>query len=151
MSKKPFAIVAAGLAGGLADILTAFAIYRPASPERILQAVASGLVGPAARDMGLTGAAIGLACHFAISIIFAGLYVVGAGYAPVLLRKPVLGGLTFGVFVYGVMNAIVVPLSLAPDRSTPPDHITLLGLMAHFFFGIALAVTAARVLRTPRV
>ncbi len=78
-----------------------------------------------------------------------GLFVVGAGYAPVLLQKPVLSGLTFGVFVYGVMNAIVVPLSLAPDRTTPPDHLTLLGLLAHAFFGIALALTAARLLRTP--
>ena len=151
MSKKPLAIVAAGLAGGAADILTAFVIYRPASPDQILRAVASGLVGPAARDMGMTGAAIGLACHFAISIIFAALYVIGAGYAPVLLRKPVLSGITFGVFVYGVMNAIVVPLSLAADRTTPPDQMTLLGLMAHFFFGIALAVTAARLLRTPKL
>ena len=151
MSKKPLAIVAAGLAGGAADILTAFVIYRPASPERILQAVASGLLGPASFDQGMTSAAIGLICHFVISIIFAGLYVVGAGYAPVLLRKPILGGLTFGVFVYGVMNAIVVPLSMAADRTTPPDQMTALGLMAHAFFGIALAVTVARILRTPKV
>ena len=151
MSKKPLAMVAAGLAGGAADILTAFVIYRPASPERILQAVASGLLGPASFDQGMTSAAIGLICHFVISIIFAGLYVVGAGYAPVLLRKPILGGLTFGVFVYGVMNAIVVPLSMAADRTTPPDQMTALGLMAHAFFGIALAVTVARILRTPKV
>jgi hypothetical protein len=44
-----------------------------------------------------------------------------------------------------------VPLSLAPDRTTPPDHITLLGLLAHALFGIALAVTAARLLRTPKI
>ena len=151
MSKKPFAIIAAGLAGGAADILTAFVIYRPASPDRILQAVASGLLGPASFDGGWTSAAIGAVCHFVIAIIFAGLYVVGAGHASVLLRKPVLGGLTFGVFVYGVMNAIVVPLSRAADRMTPPDHMTALGLLAHAFFGIALAVTAARILRTPKV
>ncbi len=151
MSKKPFAIVAAGLAGGLADILTAFVIYRPATPDRILQAVASGLLGPAAFDQGMTSAAIGAVCHFAIAIIFAGLYVVGAGYAPVLLRKPVLSGLTFGVFVYGVMNAIVVPWSLAPERPVPPDPMIALGLLAHIFFGIALAVTAARILRMPKI
>jgi len=151
MSKKPLAILVAGLAGGLADILTAFVIYRPATPEQILQAVASGLLGPASFAQGWTSAGIGIVCHFAISILFASLYVVGAGHAPVLLRKPVLGGLTFGVFVYGVMNAIVVPLSLAPERPTPPDHMIALGLMAHAFFGIALAVMAARVLRTPKI
>jgi len=151
MSKKPLAIVAAGLAGGAADILTAFVIYRPATPDRILQAVGSGLLGPASFNQGWTSAAIGLVCHFVIAIIFAGLYVVGSSYAPVLLRKPVLSGVTFGVFVYGVMNSIVVPWSLAPERPVPPDHVIALGLMAHFFFGIAQALTAARILRTPKV
>ena len=151
MSNKPLAIVAAGLAGGAADILTAFVIYRPAAPDVILQAVAAGLLGPASFDQGMTSVAIGAVCHFAISIIFAGLYVIGAGHAPVLLRKPVLSGLTFGVFVYGVMNAIVVPLSLAPERPMPPDHMIGLGLVAHAFFGIALAVMAARILRTPKI
>jgi hypothetical protein len=150
MSNKPLAIFAAGLAGGAADILTAFVIYRPASPEQVLQAVASGLMGAAAFTQGWASAGVGAVCHFAISILFASLYVAAAGYSPVLLRKPVLSGLTFGVFVYGVMNAIVVPLSLAPDRPPPPDHMIALGLMAHAFFGIALAVMAARVLRTPK-
>ena len=149
MFKKPLAIVAAGLAGGTADILTAFVIYRPASPERILQAVAAGLLGPGSFDRGWTSAGIGLICHFAIATIFAGLYVVGASHAPVLLRKPVLGGLTFGVFVYGVMNAVVVPLSMAPERATPPDAMIALGLLAHAFFGIALALVAARLLCRP--
>ncbi|WP_428150338.1 hypothetical protein [Brevundimonas sp.] len=151
MPNKPLAIVAAGLAGGAADILTAFVIYRPATPDRILQAVAAGLLGPASFDQGMTSVAIGAVSHFVISILFAGLYVVGAGYAPVLLRKPVISGLTFGVFVYGVMNAIVVPLSLAPERPVPPDPMIGLGLMAHAFFGIALAVAAARILRTPKI
>ena len=40
MSSKPIAILLAGLAGGAADILTAFVIYRPATPVVILQSVA---------------------------------------------------------------------------------------------------------------
>ncbi|GAA0644929.1 hypothetical protein [Brevundimonas lenta] len=144
------AAVLAGLAGGAADILTAFVIYRPASPVQILQAVASGLLGPASFRGGMTSAAIGGVAHFAISIIFGAMFVIAAGQAPVLLRRPVLSGLSFGVFVYGVMNAIVVPLSMAPDRPVPPAHMIGLGLMAHAFFGIALALTAARLLRPLR-
>ncbi|MDP3802929.1 hypothetical protein [Brevundimonas sp.] len=141
------ATVLAGLAGGAADILTAFVIYRPATPVVILQAVASGLLGPESFSGGVGAAAVGLAAHFVIAIIFAGIFVAAALQAPVAFRRPVLAGLLFGVAVYGVMNAIVVPLSLSPARPTPPDHMIGLGLLAHAFFGVALSLVAARMLR----
>jgi len=141
------AAVLAGLAGGAADILTAFVIYRPASPVVILQSVASGLLGEASFDGGAGSAALGLAAHFAIAILFAAIFVAAAVQAPVALRRPVLSGLLFGITVYGVMNAIVVPLSQAASRPAPPDHMIALGLLAHAFFGLALSLTAARLLR----
>lgn len=142
------AAVLAGIAGGAADILTAFVIYRPAPPMRILQAVGSGLLGAASFKGGVGSAAVGLIAHFVIAILFAAIFIAAALQAPVALRKPVLAGLLFGVTVYGVMNAIVVPLSLSPPRPVPsaPDMIAL-GLMAHAFFGVALALVAARMLR----
>lgn len=150
MSRWPPALIAvyAGLAAGLADILAAFVIYQPATPMQILRAVGSGIVGPGIREMETTGAVIGAACHFAISIILAALYLAGARFAPVLLERPTLSGVVYGTFVFGVMNAIVVPLSLAAERSTPPDHITLLGWAANVLFGVVLAWVAARMSRT---
>lgn len=149
MSKSSPALIAvfSGLAAGLADILAAFVIYRPGTPMQILHAVGSGLVGPEIREMGVTGAVIGAACHFAISIILAALYLAGARFAPVLLQRPVLSGVVYGTFVFGVMNAIVVPLSQAAERSTPPDHITLMGWAANVLFGVVLAWVAARMSR----
>lgn len=155
MTKTPGALIRAtilaGLAGGAADILAAFLIYRPASPMQILQSVASGLLGADAFGGGWTTAAVGLAAHFVLSVLFAAIFVAAALQAPVALRRPVLSGLLFGVTVYGVMNAIVVPLSLSPPRSAPPPaDIIALGLMAHALFGVALSLTAARLLRGPR-
>lgn len=141
------AAILAGLAGGAADILTAFVIYRPASPMVILQSVASGLLGAESFSGGWATAAVGLVAHFVIAVIFGAIFVVAATQAPVALRKPVLSGLLYGIVVYGVMNAVVVPLSMAAERTTPPDHMTALGLMAHAFFGVALSFTAARMLR----
>lgn len=115
---------------------------------QILHAVGSGLVGPDIREIGVIGAVIGAVCHFAISIILAALYLAGARFAPVLLERPVLSGVVYGTFVFGVMNAIVVPLSLAAERSTPPDHITLLGWGANVMFGVVLAWVAARMSRS---
>ena len=100
--------------------------------------------------MGMMGAVIGAACHFAISIILASLYLAGARFAPVLLDRPLLSGVVFGTFVFGVMNAIVVPLSLAPAGSAPSPQMIGLGLLAHAVFGVALAWSAARVLRGVR-
>ena len=144
------AAVLAGLAAGAADILAAFVIYRPAAPVQILQTIAAGLQGPAAYEGGMASAVLGLACHFLIAIAFAGLFVAAARPAPVLLRRPAVSGLGFGVVVYGVMNAIVVPLSLAPSGPPPPAQMIGLGLLAHALFGVALAWTAARVLRGVR-
>lgn len=141
------AAILAGLAGGAADILTAFVIYRPASPMVILQSVASGLLGAESFSGGWATAAVGLVAHFVIAVIFGAIFVVAATQASVALRKPVLSGLLYGIVVYGVMNAVVVPLSMAAERTTPPDHMTALGLMAHAFFGVALSLTAARMLR----
>ena len=149
MSKSSPAMVAvaAGLAAGLADIPAAFVIYQPATPTQILQAVGSGLMGSGIFEMGMMGAVIGAACHFAISIILAALYLAGARFAPVLLERPLLSGVVYGTFVFGVMNAVVVPLSLAAERSTPPDHITLLGWAANVLFGVVLAWVVARMSR----
>ncbi|KQY84812.1 hypothetical protein [Brevundimonas sp. Root1423] len=142
------AAILAGLAGGAADILMAFVIYRPATPMLILQSVASGLMGPASFEGGWNTATLGLIAHFVIAIIFAAIFIAAALQAPVALRRPVLSGLLFGVTVYGVMNAIVVPLSMSPPRPAPsaPDIIAL-GLLAHALFGVALSLTAARMLR----
>jgi len=144
------AALLAGLAGGAVDILAAFVIYRPVPPVQILQTIAAGLRGGAAYEGGLASAALGLACHFLIAILFAGLFVAAARPAPVLLRRPALSGLTFGVIVYGVMNAIVVPLSLVPEGPPPSARMIGLGLLAHALFGLALAFTAARAMRGVR-
>lgn len=82
------AILFAGLAAGAADILTAFAIYRPATPVQILQSVAAGLQGTGAFGGGLLSAGLGLAAHFLISIAFAGLYLATAGPAPYCRAVP---------------------------------------------------------------
>lgn len=140
--------VVSGLAAGLADILAAFVIYRPATPVQVLTTVGSGLIGPGIWKMGALGPVIGAASHFAISIILAALFLVGARFAPVLVQRPLWSGVVYGTFVFGIMNAIVVPLSLASMRGPPPDLITLLGWAANILFGVVLAWVAARMLRS---
>jgi hypothetical protein len=65
------AILIGGLIAGALDIIYAFLFYGwkyGISPLRILQSVASGLLGRASRDGGLATGALGLFLQFVIAI-----------------------------------------------------------------------------------
>ena len=63
------AVLWAGLACGVLDITAALVVYGffGAKPVRLLQGIASGLLGPKAFDGGLATALLGLLCHFVIA------------------------------------------------------------------------------------
>jgi hypothetical protein len=112
------AILVGGLLAGGLDIGAAFVVYgfRGVTPLRILQSIASGLLGAAAFNGGLATAALGTLLHFFIALVAAGAYFAASRKLGVLVRRPVIGGLLYGVGVYLFMNHVVVPLSAVPKR-----------------------------------
>ena len=110
------AIAWGGLLAGAGDITFAFVVngLRGVGPVRVLQSVAGGLLGAAAREGGLAAAALGAALHFLIAFAAAAVYWVAGRRLGVLVRRPVVCGLLYGVAVYLVMNFVVVPLSAVP-------------------------------------
>jgi hypothetical protein len=62
-------VLRAGFACGVMDITAALIVYGyfGAKPLRLLQGIASGLLGPRAFDGGFATALLGLLCHFAIA------------------------------------------------------------------------------------
>lgn len=146
-------IIAGGLVAGAIDITyacTYWALKAGAAPTRILQSVAAGLLGPAAFQGGPGTAALGLALHFGIALTIAVVYYVASRHHDALVKRPVAYGLAYGVMVYAVMNAIVVPLSAA--RPGAPDRFwILLSLLVHAVgIGVPCAVAASRALRDRR-
>ncbi len=142
------AAILAGLAGGLLDIVGAIIVYgpilqTPITPERILQSVASGLLGRDAFNGGLGTASLGLAAHLVISFVAAGIYVLASTRLLILVSRPVLSGIAFGVAVYFFMTQVVVPLSAAPTRPLPAleQFLIALGLNV-FLFGLPIAIIA---------
>ena len=135
------------LGGGAAaalDILYAILFYRIRNgvpPIRILQSVASGLLGREAYAGGAATAALGLACHFLIALTWAGAYLLTADVVPALARRPYRFGMAYGLLVYAVMNFVVVPLSRSPHaRSLAPD-VVVGGILAHLFLiGVPIAL-----------
>jgi hypothetical protein len=140
------AILSGGLTAGTLDILDAFAMWTPrgVSATRILQSIASGLLGPASFQGGMSTAALGLALHFFIACSAATTYYAVSRFLPLLVRRWVLCGMAFGICVYCVMNYVVLPLSLV--RHSPFAWRTFInGILIHLFgIGLPIAYFASR-------
>ncbi|MCI0402870.1 MAG: hypothetical protein L0212_05030 [Acidobacteria bacterium] len=140
------AILCGGLIAGTLDITYACVrgILRGTTAMRILQSVASGLLGRPAFDGGWEIAALGLALHFVIALSAATTYYLASRRLALMVNRPVLSGLLFGALVYLFMSRVVVPLSAAPFRIP----LTLLDLAVHMFFiGLPIALSVWRYAR----
>jgi hypothetical protein len=139
-------IACATLLVGTLDISDAFIFYglRGVSPVRILQGIASGVLGRASFSMGHRSALLGLFFHFFIAFSAATVFLLASRKFP-LARDPWLYGALFGVALYCVMNYIVLPLSKIGLRPTPPLIPLINGVAALVFcIGIPLAFIARR-------
>jgi hypothetical protein len=141
------AIALAGLVAGTLDIADAFIFYgiRGASPVRILQGIAYGLIGRGAYSQGMRSALLGLLLHFFIATTVATIYLLASRQLPLLLRHPLVFGAFYGVAVYIVMNYVVLPLSHVGSRPLPPPVPLINGIAALVFcVGIPIALIARR-------
>jgi len=140
-----WAVLVGGLVGGALDILFAisFAAYNGIPAMRLLQSVASGLLGRDAYSGGTPTAALGLTLHFAMAIAFAGAFVLASRRLPLLVRRPYLFGGLFGVGVFLFMRFVVLPWSAFPHPVSFKPLATTLDLLSHvFLFGIPIALAA---------
>jgi hypothetical protein len=135
------AILLGGVTVGVLDALDAFIFFgirSGVSPIRILQSIASGVLGRAAFQGGLRTALLGGALHFFIAFCIAATYYGASLVIPALARRPWLFGPLYGIAVYFVMNLIVLPLSHAVVGPWPPATPVLAnGLLIHMF-GVGL-------------
>lgn len=117
---------------GALDILEVmvFAGMRGVPPIRILQGIASGLLGRDAYGGGVPAAALGALLQFFIAFVVVAVYQLASRRASVLARAPLRCGAIYGVLVYAVMNLIVVPASAAAI-GTPTAAGVVNGLLIH--------------------
>jgi hypothetical protein len=139
-------IFLAGLACGILDITAAFLtwISRGVRPFRLLQAIASGLLGVAAFHGGWPTAILGAALHFFIAFTVATVFYVASRKLQFMTERPVFSGFAFGISVYMVMYWLVMPLS----RLTPmPFSLsrTLIAIVTHMFcVGLPISLIVRR-------
>jgi hypothetical protein len=143
-SKALPAIGWGGLIAGILDIATAF--IRWGRPVRLLQGIASGLLGSQALQGGWGTATLGLALHFFIAFSAATIYYAASRKLAFLRQRAVIWGLFYGIVVYMFMTWVVVPLS-AVRRSQAPFSATglALSLLTHMFcVGLPIALAVRR-------
>jgi uncharacterized membrane protein YagU involved in acid resistance len=140
--------VSACLAGVLDLSATGILMASRGTPvKRLLQFIASGVLGTSAFEGGRRTAGIGLLFHFLIAAVAATLYFEVSRGLPIILNRPVLFGALYGVTVHLVMSCIVVPLSRTPKREFSIAAF-LTQLVIHVFcVGLPIALTQSHLLQ----
>lgn len=142
-----FAILAGGGIAGSLDITYAILIsaFRGTPPMRLLQSVATGLLGPAAYEGGVPTAALGFVLHFLIAFMMAAAFYLISLRLDFLVRRPVTSGLIYGAILYPFMTQIVLPLSVYPHPFVFRPLFFAINLFVHMFFvGLPIALATKK-------
>ena len=107
------AILSGTLVVGTLDALDAIVFFglRGATPTRIFQSIAAGLLGRASFDGGYGTATLGVLLHYTIAFGIVLAYFLASRHVEALRQRPVSCGILYGVVAYAVMNYVVIPLS----------------------------------------
>jgi uncharacterized membrane protein YagU involved in acid resistance len=113
MKSKSGTLFLSGLIAGTLDILAALTIYdlilHKTTSIKILQSIASGIFKKEAYAGGAQMALYGLLLHYFIALTFAWFYFTIYPYFSFLKKNALLSGIVYGIFVWIVMNLVVLP------------------------------------------
>jgi uncharacterized membrane protein YagU involved in acid resistance len=143
-SKAYQAILWGGLIAGTLDLTAAFVTngLRGITPFRIMQAIATGLLGADSYKGGVKTAVLGVALHFLIATVATAVFYVLSRKLKFMVRQAIIAGLLYGVAVYLFMNQVVLPLSAFPHKIS---FQIVNGLLVHMFcVGLPIALVVRR-------
>jgi hypothetical protein len=119
-------ILFTGLLVGSLDILAAFIDYYIATgkgPGGVLKFIASAALGRKAFSGGTGVILLGLLFHFIIALCFTVLFYWLYPRIKFLSANPILTGIIYGIFIWLIMNLLVLPLSNAPHLAMKTQRI----------------------------
>lgn len=128
MPAKPSAvatIINAGLIAGTLDITAAIivAFIRGYSPILIFRYIANAVFGKEAAATGQGMVVTGLLFHFLIALIWVAFFYAIYPSVRRFIKSPVVAGLLYGIFVWVMMNLVIVPLSRIKQAPFTPSGI----------------------------
>jgi hypothetical protein len=138
-----------GMIAGTLDLSAAFIsswLRAGVGPVRVMQSIASGLLGAASFTGGAWSAVLGVALHFLIATVAMAVFYLASRTLRFLVEHAITAGLLYGVAVYAFMNFVVIPLSSVPRRGAPPPLSgRLIGLLIIMFcVGLPIAILVRR-------
>lgn len=137
-----FHVLKIGLLAGTLDILAALLHYfikTNKDPLPVLKFIASGVFGKEAFTGGNSMYIWGLVFHFLIAIAFTVFFFWAYSLFPSLFKYRLLTGIVYGLFIWAVMQFIVLPLSNAPKMAFRPLNAMLAAGILIVCIGIPLA------------
>ncbi|MET0944091.1 MAG: DUF1440 domain-containing protein [Flavobacterium sp.] len=144
MKSKSGTIFLSGLIAGTLDLLAAITIYafilQKTTAIKILQSIASGLFKKDAYSGGSQMALYGLLLHYFIALTFAWFYFTIYPYFSFLKKNTLLSGILYGIFVWIIMNLVVLPtvFPVLPEKHL--DFPLILSILILIFcIGIPIA------------
>jgi hypothetical protein len=107
-------IIIIALIAGTLDAVGAIVIYR-ANPVKLFQFIASGAFGVEAFSGGVVMAFWGILFHYIIALAWTAIFFFMYPAIKILRKNRYITGLLYGIFVWLVMNQIIIPLSKIPQ------------------------------------
>jgi uncharacterized membrane protein len=132
----PTAILASGLIVGTFDAVAASVFsygFSGASPDRVFRYVASGIFGKDALTGGMSVAVWGLFFHYIVATGWTALFYFLYPKIKVLSSSKYMAGIAYGLFIWLMMNFVVVPLSNVPPSVFHFTVRTAVMIMIHMF------------------
>jgi hypothetical protein len=146
MAKTIHTILWAGSVAGILDITSAFILagLRGIGPARLLQGIASGLLGARSYHGGVGTVVLGGALHFLIAFSAAAVYYAASRRISFLTMRPIVAGLLYGPLVYAFMNGVVLPLSMIPRRAVSAGDLITNVVILSCLVGLPIALIVWR-------
>jgi hypothetical protein len=153
MTKRNAKILQAGLIAGTLDILSAFIYYYIKSGKTnflvIFKFIASGIFGKAAGDGGTDMILAGFILHYAIAFSFTVFFFWLYPKVNVMSKNRIVTGVVYGLFVWALMNLVVVPLSNTVHRPFKIEGVLInMGILI-VCIGLPLSFIANAFFRKP--
>jgi len=129
----------------ICDAMVYFGLRFHVTPTRLLQNIATHLIGRSAFNGGLRTTMLGLALHYFIAACWITAFVLVAQRVALLFQYPVLCGAFYGLLIFGVMNFLILPHTRNPTRLSHDTFNLINGVLALvIFMGIFVALCNRR-------
>jgi uncharacterized membrane protein YagU involved in acid resistance len=142
VSRLLISALLASIVAGIPDVFVAAALSR-AAPGKVLQMIASGILGKDSYRGGSKTMIFGLVLQVAMSFVIALIYNIACSQFADIRRNPLIFGAMYGVLIFVVMNFVVVPLSRAHPKHRWDAKSFVAMLIVMVLFGEIISFIAA--------